>query len=293
MKLKHINIKSVALLSTVSLIAVSNAQTTFTFINPGGNLETPAFWQNETDGTTGALPQSGDIAIINVDSLINETGALGLQTGGNLIFGGGSEIDAVVDFVAARPDSVTFNDVTVIADDDIFTGAVTGNYFFNAGSVTQVDDDFEANAGGTITINGGTHMVGLMSPNVGNFGAQNNSTLNFLGGTVTTDVFRTDGANATVNLGGDATITADTISLAPNGILNISSDWTGSITTNTPTNFEDLFVDLVFLDDVLIDEATFNENFQIIDGVFSSIPEPSAAMLGGLGLLGLLRRRRM
>ena len=80
----------------------------------------------------------------------------------------------------------------------------------HAYSITNVDDDFEANAGGTITMYGGTHTVAIDPTGTGNFGAQNNSTFNFLGGTVSgVDLFRST-ATGTINVGGAATITADT-----------------------------------------------------------------------------------
>jgi len=157
---------------------------------------------------------------------------------GDLVFDGGITLTAATDIVGFRPNSVTFNSVTVNVGDDIFTGGATGNFIFNAGSITNVDDDFEANGGGTITVNGGTHTTDIASPNTGNFGAQNNSTLNFFGGTVDTALFRTtqNGTGTqfgTINLGGNATLTSDAISLAANGVFDISSAWTGSLTIPT------------------------------------------------------------
>jgi hypothetical protein len=42
-----------------------------------------------------------------------------------------------------------------------------------------------------------------------------------------------------------------------------------------------------------IQEFTVNGNIQMLTGyVLTTVPEPSSALLGGLGLLALLRRRR-
>ncbi len=188
-----------------------------------------------------------------------------------------------------NPSSVTFNDVTVNVNDDIFTGGGgTGNFIFNAGSITNVDDDFEANGGGTITVNGGTHTVGLAPTGDANFGAQDGSTLNFFGGTVTTEVFRST-ATGTVNLGDSATLSADNIAL--DGDFDVAADWTGSLTI-PGIDWEALFTSGATFDGTAINTTTFNDNFLVDGGTISIIPEPSVALLGALGFLGLLRRRR-
>ena len=237
----------VRLTPTTSVAAGPN---TITFTpNDNNNLDVNGNWISET-GVVG-FPVAGDMAVVNVDStLLGVSGLNDLAAGGDLIFGGGGILTATVDFVANVPDSVTFNNHTVNADDDIFTGGPNGNFIFNPGSVTNVDDDFEANGQGTITINGGTHSVGLDSPNIGFLGAQRGSTLNFFGGTIDAQGFRTTAGNAGIPEGGfidvdcDATLTTGEVTLDPSGSINFNSTWTGSLTNTSfsESDWENLLV---------------------------------------------------
>ncbi|MGD9419684.1 MAG: hypothetical protein Q7R22_012160 [Verrucomicrobiota bacterium JB025] len=286
MKPKYHPLKSLTLLSAASVMAAASIHAAT--LTTSGNINDESNWD------TGTLPATGETGYVNIDASWPSTSAAGtLAITGDLVFGGGSTLTAAIDVVGFNPNSVTFNDVTVTVNDDIFTGGTTGNFIFNAGSVTNVNDDFEANGGGTITVNGGTHTVGINSPNTGYFGAQNNSTLNFFGGTVSADHFRST-ASGTINISSSATLTVDTLSLE--GALNFFSDWTGSLTATTlsSTDWENNIINTATLDGTTVTEGIFAENFLVTaDGTtLSLIPEPSAALLGALGLLGLLRRRR-
>ena len=240
------------LLSTALLVAVTSAQAQT--LNTSGDINLAENWD------TGTLPASGEIGTVNIDSSWPDTAdANTLAISGDLIFSGGSILTATTDVVGINPSSVTFNDVTVNVDDDIFTGGGgAGNFIFNTGSITNVDDDFEANGGGTITVNGGTHTVGLAPNGDANFGAQANSILNFFGGTVETGNFRT--AGGTVNLGGTASLTADTISL--DGGLNILSDWTGLLVI-PGIDWEATLISGATFDGGPIDIAIFDDNFVV------------------------------
>ena len=257
-------------------------------LTTSGNINTASNWD------TGILPGLGETGTVNIDSTWPNTASAGaVAITGDLVFGGGSTLTAATDVVGVNPNSVTFNDVTVNVGDDIFTGGGgTGNFIFNAGSITNVDDDFEANGGGTITVNGGTHTIGIAPTGTANFGAQNNSTLNFLGGTVDTGLFRNTATNSTINLGGSATLTADAISLE--GIFDIAPDWTGSLGIDgfSTTDWETTLTDGATLGGAAIDATIFADNFLVDGNTVSLIPEPSVTLLGALGLLGLLRRRR-
>lgn len=271
------------LLSGVALAAATSAQAAV--LTTSGDINTPANWD------TGTLPAAGEIATVNINSSWPSTAsanALGIF--GDLIFGGGSTLTANIDVVGFNPSSVTFNDVTVNVGDDIFTGGGgVGNFIFNDGSITNVDDDFEANGGGTITVNGGTHNVGVAAGQSGNFGSQNGSTLNFLGGTVT--ALRLTNGSGNLNVGGDAILTANTIIFAGTGAFDIAADWTGSLTI-PGVNWETTLTSDATFDGAAIDATVFAENFLVEGNTVSLIPEPSAALLGALGFLGLLRRRR-
>ena len=269
-----------------SLASTAAAQDTITF--QGGDLFDPLNWL-ASDGVTTGFPTAMDTGIVEVDGEFAASGAANFMAEGDIIWGGGAVITLSIDFVAAGQNSHTFNDVTLNVDDDIFTGAAGGNYFFNAESVTNVDDDFEANAEGTITVNGGTHMVGLDSPNTGFFGSQNGSTLNFMGGTVTSEGFRTtqNGAGTlfgTINVGGDATLTTGSVSFTPLSVINFSCDWTGSLTDESGAGWEAAFAGTnATLEGVPIDAAVFAESFEVsADGtMLTLIPmEKEGGILG-------------
>jgi len=288
LKIKKQSLTSLAVFSA-ALAAGASSQAA-TFLTSGGNINIPANWD------TGSLPLVGETGTVDIDASWPTTSAAGaLNITGDLVFGGGSTLTAALDIVGFNPNSVTFNDVTVNVDDDIFTGGATGNFIFNMGSVTNVDDDFEANSGGTITVAGGTHNVGLASPNSGLFGAQNNSTLNFLGGTVTSDSLRST-ASGTINVGGDATLTAAQNQLA--GALDFTTDWTGSLTLTdlSGSAWETQLLSGATFGGAAIDATVFANNFEVTNGgqtlSLIPIPEPSSLLLSALGALTLLRRRR-
>jgi len=262
--------------------AVSTAQDTITF--QGGELNVADNWL-ASDGVTTGFPIVGDTGIIDVDSNFpTVSGAGNFTPTGDLIFGGGTTLTAQLDVVASNPASMTFNDVTVNVDDDIFTGAATGNFIFNVGSVTNVDDDFEANAGGTITVNGGTHTTGLDPTGTSNFGAQRDSTMNFFGGNVTTGLFRAQDNGTlfgTINIDGDATVTADSIELSPLSVVSFASTWTGSITISDGGIEAALLGTTATFDGVPIDAAVFADNFVLsADGTSLSAVPSTGGLLG-------------
>ena len=272
--------KTIGLCSVVATMAAPSCFAAV--LISSGNINDAANWD------TGALPGAGEIGTVNIDaSWPNTASATALGIGGDLVFGGGSTLTAETDIVGVNPNSVTFNNVTVNVGDDIFTGGSasgTGNFIFNAGSITNVNDDFQANGNGLITVNGGDHTVG------DRFGAQAGSTLNFLGGEVLSGEFNI--AGATVSLGGGATLEAATLDLS-GSTFDIASNWTGSLDVSNVADWQATLTGAgVTLDGVAIDAGNFDDNF-IVSGttLTLAVPEPSSTALLGLGGLALLARR--
>ena len=270
--------KTIGLCSVVATMAAPSCFAAVLTIS--GNINLDANWDT-------GRPGAGEIGTVNIDaSWPTTSSATALDISGDLVFGGGSTLTAGTDIVGVNPNSVTFNDVTVNVGDDIFTGGGgMGNFIFNADSVTNVNDDFQANGNGLITVNGGDHTVG------DRFGAQAGSTLNFLGGTVDSGEFNI--AGATVNLGGGATLEAATLDLS-GSTFDIASNWTGSLDVSNVADWEATLTGAgVTLDGVAIDAGNFDDNF-IVSGttLTLAVPEPSSTALLGLGGLALLARRR-
>ena len=290
-----------------AILAAGNLQAqTINYIPSGGNINTAANWEG------GALPMAGETGLVEVDAAWPGTSAAGtVGIFGDLVFdgtsAGGITVDAGIDIIASNPTSVTFgNLVTVNSSDDIFTGAPTGNYIFEEGSTTNVNDDFEANGSGTITINGGTHSVGLASPNTGFLGAQRGSTLNFFGGTVDAQGFRTTAGNAGIPEGGfidvdcDATLTTGEVTLDPSGSINFNSTWSGSLTNTafSGSQWETLLASgangITTLDGNPITAATafdgsVDGQFQITNGgqtlsIINPAAKPTGVLKGDLNL---------
>ena len=82
-------------------------------------------------------------------------------------------------------------------------------------------------------------------------------------------------------------ITSGAAALDGNKSANRSAGLTATVSSISWASTQNLWVRFVDLND------SGNDQFQAIDNLtFSAVPEPSSALLGGLGLLALLRRRR-
>jgi hypothetical protein len=297
-------IAKIAVSSALLAVASMASADTYTFIGPG-NMGNAASWSNTVTMTTGALPGAGDVGYVAIDAAFPTTAAAAnLAIAGDLVIGGGASqitVTAATDFVAKTPSSITINNAIINAGDDIYTGGATGNYIFNAGSEGNAIDDFQANGGGTITINGGTHSAAK-------FGAQNSSTMSFLGGTAEVGSLGL-GSESLFTIGGDATLTTgvgteftafDEIQAFTSGTRDILADWTGSWTAEgvDAAAWETQIVDGGWtFGGTDIDATVFAENFEVsTDGLtLTAIPEPATlglvAAFGGAVLF--IRRRFM
>lgn len=294
MSLKNF-VASVAV-GAMAFMAVGNAQADVVTFQ-GGNINDGANWL-ASDGTTTGFPAAGEEGIVDIDATFPNTASFSaFNAGGDIVFSGGSTLTAVQDLIAGNPDSLTFNNVTVNAGDDIFTGG--GNFIFNDGSIASAFDDFEANADGTLTINGGTHTAGDF------FGVQgtnndNASSLIVTGGDITAGQFRI-GATGDLSLGGTAVLSGGGNASTLEGSADITSDWVGSWTI-TGLSDDDWLTEITggawTLDGTTVDSSVFATSFLVSDGgqtvslVTTAVPEPASATLIGLAGICLMVRRR-
>ena len=311
MKKTQKKMNTLGLLSAATIVAASSAQAAIITFDPasaGGNLNSNGVWIG------GVEPDPGDDAIVNTDAILVNANGQSWADADSYTYGGGATIrvgNTAARATGSTPTNLTgtnnhgdyvhtsvgmsvFNDATLLTNDDIFSN--NSLLIFNAGSTAISGDDFESNGGGTPTINGGTHTAGDQ------FGAQRISTLNFLGGTVTANGFRTTAATitqspgGTINIGGDATLDANSAVFDPTGIVDFSSSWTGQLDVAGLSTLPDWFTALdngtLTFDGATLDEATFNDNFEVTGGALSlAVPEPSSLSLLGLSALFLARRR--
>lgn len=273
--------------ASICVTGVTSAATNFL----GGDSSLAANWDN-------GLPGAGNDGTISVSG-DGPGGAQNTATfaGSTITVNNGAVLTFGADLSAGTTNWIV-NDATINAGDDIFTN--NSIITFNAGSITSVNDDFEAQSalGGILNLNGGTHSVGDYFGFQG--GTNNNGTLNFLGGTVTAARLRFDGgangSNGTI--GGSATFigTGTTNIIDLDGTVNILSSWTGSLTAANfmGSDWETVVTNGWTFESSTIDSTLFGDNFVVSNGgqTLALIPEPSTSLLAlGCGAL-LLRRRR-
>ena len=357
MKISHLCLAVVAGISCLSSHASaeiylftgasgSQLNSTDPSFNPPATIDVTSLWVNQTDGTNptitsietfGPTPNSSAFILEmnfspNAELIVDGPGTFVLNTGGDrrwnnnvasITLSGGATITTPNfnsdDWISRGPTVV--NDATLNIADDIFTQDST--ITLNTGSVTNVNDDLEANAGGTLNIFGGTHTAGLSAnePQTGNFGSQGASTVNFNGGTVSAIDLRATAGNDERSAGGiinfsgtaegdfqTANILFPSVEDAANGItpgsFNFDADWTGNLDVESLTSLSawEAFLtndganNAATFDGVTLDAATFNDNFQFsgnqLSLTASAIPEPSSLMLLGVLGMGIATRRR-
>lgn len=202
-------------------------------------------------------------------------------------------------------------------------GSVTGTLNINSGgSIVFTNASFETiiqqNAAGTSTININTGGSMDFSGAIGNgstvFLGNNVATaigiINLQGGmlngtNLTNIIFGRDGGTGQLNILAGAVILGDSTPLFDvtnaglafgtnnNSFINFSLGSTGTLAV---TGANQTFYQSLWNSNDLryggTNTGLFSDHYQVTGNILSVIPEPSAALLGGLGLFGLLRRRR-
>ncbi len=278
--------KKALLISGLCFSLSAYAQTTFT----GGALETAGNWDN-------GAPGPGNDGTVSVNGTLTGNQNNDWLNGGSVTINGGAVITAANggfgDFNAFGG-TVTVDNATINADDDVFTGT-NGSLIFNTGSSVNATDDFAAQGFGTgasITITGGTHSA------VDRFGIfdDNDNTISFTGGQMTAGSYAISTGTATI--GGGATLLGGSGGLSfTGGSIVINNGWTGSWTVGSfsGTDWRDELIGGGWTyDGSLVDGAVFDANFQITGGdTLTVIPEPStiALVFISIGALLVVRRR--
>lgn len=154
------------------------------------------------------------------------------------------------------------------------------------------------NAGGSLDFSGATgngrtlYIGNNIAAAIGIVNVQGGS---INGGTLTTIVFGRAGATGQMNISAGSVIfgALPTFGTAAANFINFTTGSTGTLTVTgaNQTFYEGLFAtqDLRYNGSFA---GSFTDNFVVNGSTLSVVPEPSALLLGGLGLLAGLRRRR-
>lgn len=217
----------------------------------------PAIALGMTAATGQAATVFSDVAVIVNDGFVNTTDS------------GSVSRDGTGKFYRTL---VTFNIQDIITSESLInsvTDFTNPNYTFN----------FSFNTTNTVTLGAGTYKVEYVGF--------------FANGT-----FPTTGTGSTVGAVGTwaGKYTTPTVASVNTGVADTTATQTGI--TATGFNLNNVTEGNSATDRVMFrihysDAMTTNNLFQSLGGyTLSAIPEPSTALLGGLGLLALLRRRR-
>lgn len=264
--------------AAATTIGLSVSASTFN----GGNILDAGNW-------SAGFPNGATVGTIDVNGTFNIGNNVGTWSAtGSVVIDSGAVISASGDWGHANLTQSTVNSGTINASDDIFSNSSVMT--FNAGSSGNANDDFEANGSSTININGGTHTAGDY------FGAQNNSTVNLTGGNITAGRFRVAATGGNWTLGGSTVLTGDGDATDLQGVVAVSSGWSGSwtITGLSGTDWQTEVTGGDYtLDGNVVDGTIFANNFVVSNSgqTLSVIPEPSSLALLGLGGLLMMRRR--
>lgn len=264
---------------TLSCLAASGlAASAATYLYTGGNLETAANWENQADSSTGVLPGSGDVGIINITDTVGN----GVGTS-NVIQG--------------------FEGATI----NHTTGTMTGAYnWTSADSTYNLSGDAVINNTTNFNSNGDNGAFNLSGNSMLIFA---NASSDVIANSTNSSINLSDAATIVVPNNFDLRLSGTGAS------FTITSDWTGSLIAGTTATETDWINELVYgaeangtipgtaptnfvsVGGVQVTEENFSSIFKVTSdgGTGSSltlVPEPSSAALLGLGGLALILRRR-
>jgi hypothetical protein len=301
--------------ASLTLAVPVNAATMFTDPNPPVDslIQTAGNWDT-------GLPTSSNLGTINIDARYISgttglmTGYFMTQTGGIMTQIGNATFNLTNGSYGLNGGSAEFNyaglgltSTTFIVDTGTGIGRpvatargtslTTGSTLtINGGSMT-FNREFNVNDTSQLIVNGGSLTIGA-GATVAQTGFKadaagaGNVGFIFNGGTTTAPDFSL-AASRTARFGGSS---EGTVSLANLG-TNITLDWlANSLMTLSITGANQTFYEALWTSTTLKynggNMGAFSDNFQVSGTTLSLIPEPSAALLSALGVLGLLRRRR-
>ena len=220
---------------------------------------------NLTGNITGGSAGTKTLTFNNVGAVAQSTGVIGGGTGTIAVIQAGSGTTTL-------SGTNTYTGATTVAAGRL---ALSSTGSINSASALTVSNGaaFDVSAKGAYTMGTGGTTIGIGATTAGLFDGSNTTAVT-LGNALALN-FGTASLGATsYNLFDYASQTGDfsgiTLTGAITGSLTLTSTdtWTGTA-------------------------GGYDFSFSEATGVLSVVPEPSAALLGGLGLLGLLRRRRV
>jgi fibronectin-binding autotransporter adhesin len=251
----------------ITLTAASGGQVTFS-----GVIQNPT----SMDATTYTVTKAG-LGTVVLSNANTYTGATDVNEGTLLINGSTSSTSLVtvnnggtLGGTGTIGGSVTLNDGAILSTGASIESLATGSNVWNGGStfVFEFSTDGSTGAAGTewdlLSITGTLDLTG----------ASNMNQINF-------DLITMANATTSGSLG-----TWDP---------DASAIWSGFVTTTGGiTGFAaNLFnIDSTDFNNTINGSFSITQNGNNLDLIYTAVPEPRAAFLGGLGLLALLRRRR-
>lgn len=280
----------------LSTKAIAVALTAVTFTAGIGNAATISFESGEgyslgsigtVNGSTTNAPFTGQQGWSRSTSggtgSIIATTTSGEYTGGRALSAGGS----VTTYIGGKQGVVETTGSNTISFDAMYDGALTVGFLGNDG-----DSLFDQAVTQDTGIQFGGSPGATMSYRLPGFGA--GGTIPGITGTLTGGVWYHHNITIGEILSGNRLITLSLRDLTNGTDLDLNGASAGNSISFSVTAAEfGVAPEDAFGGFVRVSDATANATDSAIDNLsFTAIPEPSTALLGGFGLLALLRRRR-